>query len=1083
MSSIENHKWILDSVPYGIICLSREGVVSYVNEKIYALFSRNARKPLTGLKYSDINWLQLKKTTGEKLDPFFIYTDSGTKDDAFFKCVSIGQGTQNWFEVHISFAERTDPGRGIVLTIKEISQQEPTNLTTNVENDDSGRYQILLENIDAVVWESGFGTKTFSYISPKVEELFGFPKSDWFQEGFWQSRIFEEDKQHVIAYESQKALEVQNYQLEYRLLNSKDEIVWIRDSVEVVKEGGKAVMLRGMMLDISDQKESRMLLKESEKRYRELLDEAPYAIMVYNQEGILIAANAKCEAYWMIDLNSYIGNFNVFDNDIFIKEPHKKAVKDSFGGNSGEIALDLHLPHTKKDKKFRIKYYPLLDSDGKLENVIYFTEDITQYVQAGEDIRYQESLKQGILNALDQAILVVNEQGKIINVNQKLQNYVRMAPSSKLDIGSSVFDFIELLEDAEILKSGLKSILSEESRVLDHEIKMADDKWYNIRATPLKEPFGAVITWQNINTRKEIEMALEKSLRKYRNIYNKAPVMMHSINEQLQIVSVSDFWLEKMGYDRNEVIGKTPADFLADQSKPRSADNMKRLFTEGFVRNAEYTFRKKSGEEIDVLLSAVAEYGESGNFERSITGMLDVTDLKVTERQLQESQSKLLESQRISKIANYEFDVLTGLFRPSPEMVSLMGFSANDKHVSVIEKLIHPDDLNEFRERLNACISEGKEFFHIYRIFHLRSQSLKWISGRGKMLKDRDGRVVKMIGTVQDITEQKHTEQRIRKLSDRVLLATEIANLGVWEYDRDKDEIFWEAQMYSIFPDAKAPLSFEELSQYFSKGDQKAVNTSLEMIKTGVNFLESEVKMHSSKGDKYLRAYTRVLRDEKGKLKGMVGVVYDVSADKELQKKLEESLEEKNVLIKEVHHRVKNNMQLISSILALKSYELDSDLSKAIFEEINDRIKAMAVIHDKLYTFYNVSEIDISEYLNHLAKELQTILLSSNFVIEVESDPVVFDVEKALLMGLIVSEMVGNAVKHGFKNRTDGIVSVRFGKSDQGHLLSVVNNGERVPQDVVDSSTGLGISLIKTFTKQLKGKLSYDEGNGLKVHF
>ena len=72
-------------------------------------------------------------------------------------------------------------------------------------------------------------------------------------------------------------------------------------------------------------------------------------------------------------------------------------------------------------------------------------------MQAGEDIRYQESLKQGILNALDQAILVVNEQGKIINVNQKLQNYVRMAPSSKLDIGSSEFDFIELLEDAEIL--------------------------------------------------------------------------------------------------------------------------------------------------------------------------------------------------------------------------------------------------------------------------------------------------------------------------------------------------------------------------------------------------------------------------------------------------------------------------------------------------------------------------------------------------------------------------------------------------------------------------------------------------------
>ena len=695
-------------------------------------------------------------------------------------------------------------------------------------------------------------------------------------------------------------------------------------------------------------------------------------------------------------------------------------------------------------------------------------------------IKREESLKQSVL---DEAILVVDENGLIISVNRNLKMHVKNQPYSGLEIGCSVFDFIAVFDESKYLKKELKSILAQKAKVLDYEMKLADEKWYNLRATPLNEPFGAVIALQNINTHKEIEMALEKSLKKYRNIYNKIPVMMYSINEHLEIISVSDFWLDKMGYERNEVIGKTSVDFMVEESPEIISANLKKLLEDGFIKNIACKYVKKSGDVIDVLLSAMAEYDDEGNLERFITGVLDVTDLKVAEHKLQDSHAKLLEVQRISKIANYEYNIENGIFTLSEEMVSMMGVNKTQCHVSVTRQLIYPEDLPELVQKFEKCIVESKDFFHIYRINQLKTGKIKWISGRGKIIKDAKGKVIRMIGTVQDITEQKNAEQKIRRLSNRILLATEIANLGVWEYNREVDEIFWEDQMYSIFTMVDTPITIKELSTYLVDDSKKIIEDSLGKIKQGINFLEFDFHVKMEPEEKHLRAFTRILRDHNEKIKGMVGVIYDITADKRLQKQLESSLEEKNVLIKEVHHRVKNNMQLISSILALKSYDLEDDRSKAIFNEVNDRIKAMSMIHNKLYTFCNVSEINIGQYLNHIAQELQTLQGSSTIKIEVESQKIILDVEKALLIGLIVSEMAGNAFKHGFEMGQEGKITILFSHKKGNFLLRILNDGKKIEPGVLESSTGLGVSLIKTFVKQLRGTVAVDNENGLRVSF
>ena len=797
----------------------------------------------------------------------------------------------------------------------------------------------------------------------------------------------------------------------------------------------------------------------------------------------MVNANSAFETTWDVVRKPLIGKFNIKKEEKFSHPEIQIGLEKAFNGEKGDFVLKFKTV-AGNVKNLSLKYFPLLNSFNEIYNVVFITEDITARLSAEEQAIEGEALKQGILNSLEDAIIVVDKEGKIISVNKRLEHYLKGSPYEGVEIGGNVFNFLDFFQEQERIRGGFEKVLDREATFFDYETKLADGKWYNLKVTQLKTPYGAVISWQNINTRKEIEIALEKSLKKYRNIYNRAPVMMHSINAKAEIMSVSDFWLEKMGYERKEVIGKKTIEFLADISKDEYLKQLKEFFNTGYSRNVPYTFLTKSGESLEVLLSATSEYDEEGNFERSLAGMVDVTELKKTERELTESRQNLLEAQSISRIGNYEIDLVNNTFTPSSEVVAMFGLDEDQRSLSVIDEVLHISDKEEFVTKLNHSKNTGEDFFHIYRIRHLKTKQVRWISGRGKVIRDSEGLSLKMIGTVQDISEQKVAEDKIRRLSDRILLATELAEIGVWEHTTETGEVYWDRQMYEIFESVSKPIeTFEMLEEYLHEDDKGKIAELTEKFKEGTRFIEEDLRIRVNGKLKYIRTYTRIIR-ESNDVTRSIGVMYDNTRDKELQLELETSLEEKNVLLKEVHHRVKNNMQLVSSILALKSYDLKDKDSKRIFSEINERIKSMAVIHDQLYKFYNVSEINISEYLNHIGSELRILMGSENTNIVVDADDVVFEVDKVLLFGLIVSELVSNAFKHSFHSDEEGQVTIQFRRSGNKNILLVLNDGETIPSDILNQkSTSLGISLIKTFVKQLNGELTLHEKNGFQIIF
>lgn len=222
----------------------------------------------------------------------------------------------------------------------------------------------------------------------------------------------------------------------------------------------------------------------------------------------------------------------------------------------------------------------------------------------------------------------------------------------------------------------------------------------------------------------------------------------------------------------------------------------------------------------------------------------------------------------------------------------------------------------------------------------------------------------------------------------------------------------------------------------------------------------------------------------------VLAAVRDMTEHKVAQEKIRESLREKEVLLREVHHRVKNNLAVICSLFYLESTYAKDEHTARVFRESENRVHSMALVHETLYGSENLSRIDFSEY----AKVLASDILSSygnhhgSVQLKTEMDPVIMSIDLAVPCGLILNELISNAFKHGFPNGKNGKVTVRLlAQSDSKCSLWVEDDGAGLPADFdVNSSKSLGLRLVRSLTKQIRGSFELvraEPGSSARLEF
>ncbi|MEX0845759.1 MAG: PAS domain S-box protein [Balneolaceae bacterium] len=219
---------------------------------------------------------------------------------------------------------------------------------------------------------------------------------------------------------------------------------------------------------------------------------------------------------------------------------------------------------------------------------------------------------------------------------------------------------------------------------------------------------------------------------------------------------------------------------------------------------------------------------------------------------------------------------------------------------------------------------------------------------------------------------------------------------------------------------------------------------------------------------------------------GIYGIYVDITDRKKAEEQVHKSLREKEILLAEVHHRVKNNLAVITGLLELQSYSAENESAKRILKASQMRVNSIAMVHEKLYQSEDFSEVDIQQYFEELTDVIHRTMRSTDISVKIDLDikAVKLPITQAIPCGLILNEILTNSFKHAFDGRKNGNISVCLNQPNDNLILKIKDNGIGLPE-IQDSNinTSMGMTLIKTLAKQLSATFSYRNEEGTLFEF
>lgn len=332
--------------------------------------------------------------------------------------------------------------------------------------------------------------------------------------------------------------------------------------------------------------------------------------------------------------------------------------------------------------------------------------------------------------------------------------------------------------------------------------------------------------------------------------------------------------------------------------------------------------------------------------------------------------------------------------------------------------------------------------------------------------------------------------------------AMEIARMGIWEWDIPKNMIFWGDEKFKMFgyEPNEFELNLETAFKTVHTEDQAHIFKVLEENLSINDIFEYEYRGIKKNNDViYVWVRVTVERDIAGNATKVKGISQDITNRKNLENKISnwnetlekevqerteklEKINKENVLlIKEMHHRVKNNLQVISSILHLQQHYIDDEFTKNVLAQCVRRIKSIALIHDSLYSQSDLQEIELSTYIRRLIDLHVNEDENISAVIDIEH--YTLPVNKMLPVGMIINELISNSIKHGFTSQSKGEISISISKSNT-FIINYSDNGKGFDLSAKKESASFGMVLIETLSADLNGNYFFetDPGKGLKFH-
>ena len=355
-------------------------------------------------------------------------------------------------------------------------------------------------------------------------------------------------------------------------------------------------------------------------------------------------------------------------------------------------------------------------------------------------------------------------------------------------------------------------------------------------------------------------------------------------------------------------------------------------------------------------------------------------------------------------------------------------------------------------------------------------------------VKDDAGAVTGLVFTLAEVTERVRAEEALRVSEERLRLAHKATNDVVWDWDIVNDTQRWNEAGTVVFgwtEIVRRPVDAAWWVDRVHPEDRQRVEDGFFVVVNdpGADFWRDEYRFRKIDGSYALvmdRGY--VLRDEEGRAIRMIGAMLDITERERAREVIQRQLEEKEILLKEVHHRIKNNIASIGSMLRLHADATANDEARSVLQDAMGRVESMRIIYDKLLLSDTYTEMSVKTYLEDLISALKNMFSQKKSVVfRKEIDDFVLGVKALFPLGLVVNELVTNALKHAFPRKDSGSISVALSKRGREVVLCVEDDGSDLPETFdAEASCGFGLRLVSMLTRQLGGTFTMERDRGTK---
>jgi len=837
--------------------------------------------------------------------------------------------------------------------------------------------------------------------------------------------------------------------------------------------------------EIAQRQRAEGALRESELRYRMLVEKLDQGLVRTDEHNIFNYVNVRFCQMLGRRPEELLGRpadqfLDQANREIMLDQRARRAAGEQgsyelvWSGAEGEEVFSLVSPTG------------LFDETGRFSGSFAVITDISQLRRAEETLRESEEKYRTIFEMSRDAIYITTPQGQALDFNQATLDLFGYSGEEfrNLDVKQVYIDPRQ--------RAWAATQLEKEGFIKDHEIllrrKDGSEVFCLDTAVAWRSGDGAVRayigTLRDISERKRAEEEVLRQKAYLEHLIEKAPEAIVLADKDDVITRVNQEFTRLFGFTAEDAVGRRIDELIAPDSRRDEAVGITEQVALTDRVSAETTRQRKDGSLVEVSLTA-----SSIRFRGERVGVFaiyrDITARRLAEEALRASEARFREMSDLLPTPVAESELSGRLTYLNRAGFEALGCAPADLEAGLsIWEIVSPADAGRMKRRLKAMALGENPGTTEYTLIRRDGSEVNALINSAPILEH--GRAVGFRSTVQDITRLKASEAELREREERFRQLAELLPETIFETDLEGRLTLANRAAYQTFGysredftrgisalDMLAPEDRDRAQQNIGERLSGKISKASEytaLTKDGRRF---PVILHASP----------IVRQ--GEAAGLRGLIVDITERKRTEDQLKAALREKEVLLREVHHRVKNNMQVISSLLNLQAGRITDPKLRGPFQESQGRVRAMSLIHETLFRSDSLGVIDFREYVSSLARDLfQAYATSSGRIaLKIEAEKIELGLDQAVPLGLVINELMANSLKYAFPGGRRGEIRVQARSLDQDEVeLAVSDNGVGLPQDFNwRGAKTLGLSIVAGLVEtQLGGTVSLDRQRGAR---